>query len=304
MILLSRGSVALGLLLCAVLAPLPVSAQGNSHGNAFGHGNGGAGGVTTGPSAAGAPAVQPDGTGVRNFGSWLDDASVMPPGGGFMSCAVGYWRTPGFTELDAPSFDVGVGLTRRVQVGASVPVYHASEPGGPVARGVGDLYLSSKIQLRDPAGGKSRRVGLAVIPVVEILSVAPATGGGRVSWALPGSIEVQRNGWRAYGSAGYFSRGSLFASGAVEVSLTDRAWATGTISESRSNTRDDLSRALGFSKTRTDVSGGVTVAVSNTMAVFGTIGRTISQQDPNSARLFITGGLSMNFAAWQGAARR
>lgn len=294
-----RGSAALCLLFCAVLAPLPAAAQVKGHGNAFGHGKGGAGGVTTGPSAAGAPAVQPDGTGVRNFGSWLDDASVMTPGSGFMSFAVGYWRTPGFTEFDAPSFDIGVGLGRRVQIGASVPVYHASEPGGPIARGVGDLYLSSKIQLRDPAGGKGKRIGFAVIPVVEILSVAPATGGGRVSWALPGSIEVQRDGWRAYGSAGYFSRGSLFASGAVEFSLTDRAWVTGTISESRSNKRDDLSRALGFSKIRTDVSGGVTVAVSNTMALFGMVGRTISRQDPNSARLFITGGLSMNFAAWQ-----
>jgi hypothetical protein len=294
---------------CAVLGPLPALAQGNGHGNAFGHGKGGAGGVTRGSSAAGSSAAgtsaaQPEGTGVRNFGSWLDDASVMTPGSGFMSFAVGYWRTPGFTEFDAPSFDVGVGLTRRLQIGASVPVYHVGEPGGPMSRGVGDLYLSSKIQLRDPAGDKRKRIGIAVIPVVSILSVAPAAGGSRVSWAIPGSIEVQRDGWRAYGSAGYFSRGSLSASGAVEFTLTNRAWATGTITESRSNKRDDLGQALGFSRTRTDVSGGVTVSVSNTMALFGTVGRTISRQDPNSARLFMTGGLSVNFAAWHGAAKR
>jgi hypothetical protein len=301
-VIIVRSSIAAAtsVLCCVLLTPVTASAQGKGHGHAFGHGKGSTGGVTSGPSAAGAAAVQPEGIGVRNFGTWLDDATVLTPGAGAMTFAVGYWRTPGFREFDAPSFDVGVGLTRRVQLGASVPFYHAREPGGPVIRGLGDLYVSSKIQLRSPttAAGKSQ-VGLAVIPVMEVLSVAPSTGTGRVSWALPATVEIQRDGWRAYGSAGYFTRGSLFATGALEVSLSDRAWVTGTISESRSSKRDDLSEALGFAKVRTDVSGGITIAASQTMAVFGMVGRTISRQDPNSTKSFLTGGVSVNFTAWR-----
>lgn len=283
---------------CALLAPMPAAAQGNSHGNAAGHSKAAAAGATSAPSATNVSAAQIDGTGIRNFGSWLDDASIVSPGTGFMSFAVGYWRTSGFTEVDAPAFDVGVGLHRRVQVGASVPVYHASQPGGAVVRGVGDFYLSSKIQLRDPAAGKRKTFGVAVVPVVEVLSVAPAPDASRISWALPVSLEVQRTGWRVYGSSGYFSRGALFASGAVEIALTSRAWVTASLSESRSNKRDDFSEALGFSKIRTDVSGGAGVAIADSVAVFGTVGRTISRQDPNSSKIFISGGLSLNFTAF------
>jgi len=255
---------------------------------------------SSGPSSSsGSSAAQPDGNGVRNFGSWLDDASVMSRGNGFTSFSAGYWRTPGFTEFDVPAFDVAVGLTRRVQVGASLPIYHASEPGGPISRGVGDLYLTTKVQLRDPAAGKRHRVGFAITPMLEILSVAPVTGASRINWAVPLSIELQRDGWRTYGSTGYFSRGSLFASGAFERALSDRAWITGTISQSYSIKRDDLSEALGLAKMRVDVSGGGGVSLSNAVALFGAIGRTISKQDATSSKLFLTGGLSVTFAAWQ-----
>ena len=295
------------LLSCALLAPTPAAAQGNGRGNAFGHNKRPSSSAPAAPassspsagssSADSAPAIQPDGAGVRNFGSWLDDASVMTPGAGFMSFAVGYWKMPGFTEFDVPAFDIGTALTRRIQVGASVPVYHAAEPGGPVSRGVGDLMLNTKIQLRDPASNRNR-LGFAVIPVLEVHSAAPAPGTSRVSWGLPASIELQRDGWRAYGSGGYFSRGAVFASGAVEVGLGRRTWVTGTISESHSIKQDDLSEALGLSKTRRDISGGATVVVSNALAVFGSAGRTISRRDWNSATFFMTGGVSISFEAW------
>lgn len=295
------------LLFCALLAASPAAAQGNGKGNALGHNKRPSGSAATSSTAASGAADSSgssfpsglDGAGVRNFGSWLDDASVMTPGTGYASFAVGYWRMPGFTEVDVPSFDVGIALTRRVQVGASLPVYHAAEPGGPVARGLGDMYLSSKIQLREPAGGAHPRLGLAVIPVVEVLSTAPADGASRYKWGIPVAVELQRQGWRAYGSAGYFSRGSVFTSGAVEKSIADRVWLTGTISQSRSIKRDDLSEALGIPKVRTDISGGAAVPLSSTVVVFGMAGRTLSSTDPNRATLSLAGGLSVSFAAWQ-----
>ena len=297
---------AAGALLCVLFDSMPAAAQGNGRGNAFGQNKRPSGSSTSSPAAGGsdvaaadgASSVSLDGPGIRAFGSWLDDASIMSAGSGYASFAVSYWRLPGFTEVDVPALDVGIALTSRVQVGASVPVYHAREPGGPVARGVGDLQFSSKIQLRDPAAGKRHQIGLAITPMLEVLSTAPVPGSSRVFWALPASIELRRKGWRTYGSAGYFSRGAVFSSGAVEVSVSDRTWITGTVSQSRSVKRDDLSEALGLSPVRTDVTGGATVLVTDTLAVFGSLGRTLSRLDPNRADLFVVGGLSMNFAAW------
>jgi hypothetical protein len=269
----------------------PVAAKGNGH--AYGHAKRGGG-----PSAAAAPELQlPGGTGVRNFGSWLDDASIMPQGTGAMTVSFGYWRTPLFNEWDVPVADVSIGIAPRVQFGASMPYFHASEIGGPVARGFGDLYLSAKVQLRE-ASPTHHKLGFSVTPVLEILSTAPAADASRMSWALPISAEWQANRWRTFGSAGYFSRGSLFASGALELAMTSRAYLTGTLTQSHSVKRDDLSAALGYAQTRLDVNGAVSAALSDTLTAFGSVGRTLSKRDPNSATIMISAGVSISFHAW------
>ena len=273
------------------------AAQGNGRGKANGRFKGGA---TPSPSSGGAAQQQPQqltGTGVRNFGAWLDDASLLPAGMGSVSVSFGWFRSPVFREFDVPVVDGGIGVTRRVQFGFSVPYYHANEPGGPVARGLGDLYLNAKVQLRDPAS-HSAGVGFAVMPVLEVLSTDPGAEGSRLNWALPASMEVQRQRVRAFASVGYFSRGSLFASGAVELALSDRLWATGAVTRSHSTKPDEFSRWLGLAQSRTDVNGGVTYMVASTVAAFGNVGRTISRQDANSASLVVSGGVSFSFAAW------
>ena len=286
----------IGLALCGLLAQ-PAAAQGR--GNAFGHGKGAtSAGAAATASSAGSPSAADGGagpapdTGVRNFGAWLDDASVLAPGGGFTSFSVGYWRLASFTEVDAPSFDVAFGLTKRVQAGASVPVYHASAAGAPSVRGIGDLYLTSKIQLREPAAGT---FGFAVIPLIQVLSAEPLPGAGRVSWAVPVSLEYQGTGWRTYGSTGYFSRGSLFASAAVEIAVASRTWVTGTLSQSHSIRDDTSADLLGLSANRTDVSGGATWAASDAVALFGAIGRTLGRDDGSATQLFLSGGLSVSW---------
>jgi hypothetical protein len=220
---------------------------------------------------------------------------VLAPGGGVTSFSVGYWRMAGFSELDVPSFDVGVGLVPRVQAGLSVPVYHASVPGGPVARGIGDLYLNAKVQLREPSAGANGRIGIALVPLVQILSAEPAPDTSRVSWGLPVAIEVQRDGWRVYGSTGYFSRGSLFASAAIELPLAERAWVTGTLTQSHSTRTDTAADALGLPSNRTDISAGVSWAALDRAALFGSIGRTLTRSTPTDTHLFVTGGVAVNF---------
>jgi hypothetical protein len=277
---------------CPALAA-DAAAQGNGHAyGVYKHPQPAASTSASGPSGAGADEIQIAGTGVRNFGSWLDDASMIAPGQGFMSLGFGLWKLPGYREFDFPTIDTSIGLHRRVQVGVSAPFYHANEPGGPTARGLGIMYLSSKFLLRDAS---THPVGFSVTPTLEVLSSAPADR-SRISWALPVSLEVQRTGWRVYGSTGYFSRGALFASGAIERALSESAWVTGTISHSHSIDPDPLSAALGLAQTRTDVSGGAAVSITPKIAVFGSVGRTISKQDANSANLVLTGGLGFNFS--------
>lgn len=279
----------------SLLVASPVAAQGNGH--AYGHAKRGGG-----PSAAGKPEVQKGvpiaGTGIRNFGSWLDDASMLPVGQGALNLSFGYWRTPSFNEWDLPVADASIGLAPRVQFGASMPYFHASEIGGPVARGFGDLYLSAKVQLREPSA-TDHKLGLSVTPVLEVLTTAPTPDASRMSWALPISAEWQAKRWRTFGSVGYFSRGSLFASGALEVALTDRAYLTGTLTQSHSVKRDDLSAALGYAQTRLDVNGAVSAAISETLTIFGSVGRTLSKRDPNSATIMVSGGVSISFDAWR-----
>jgi hypothetical protein len=266
------------------------SAQGNGHGNAFGHYKNNVSSATTSSSSGGSDqGPVPPGTGVRNFGSWLDDASVLAPGDGFVSFGISLWKTPMYREIDLPTLDSGFAVNRKLQVGMALPYYHASEAGGQVVRGVGDLYLNAKYQLRAPA---KDRIGVGVIPMVEVLSVAPPSGGSRVQWAVPVSVERQFTGWRAMGTGGYFSRGALFGAGAVEFELSERTWATGTMSYSYSTKADELSTALGLSRARTDVSGGLTMALRDDVAVYGSLGRTISARDSNSASLIASAGVS------------
>jgi hypothetical protein len=248
--------------------------------------------------------VQPGvAAGVRNFGSWLDDASVMTPGAGSVTFSMGWYRSPLFHEFDAPIADGGIGLTRRVQFGFSVPYYHISEPGGPVFRGLGDLYLSSKVQLREPTA-EHHGFGVAVTPVVQMLSSDPGETGKRFNWAAPVSVELQRSGWRMFGSIGYFSHGSVFASGALEMAVSERVTLTGTLTQSHSTIEDDPAVTLVLSRTRRDVSGGATYMLNPAVAVFGVVGRTISEQDANAASVVVSAGVSFSFDAWRQASRR
>ena len=183
----------------------PAAAQGNGRGKALGRFKSA---PVAAPSSGGGAAQQQQqqqaasqavgtqqpltGTGIRNFGAWLDDASLLPAGMSSVSLSFGWFRSPAFHEFDMPVIDGGIGLTRRVQVGFSVPYYHFNEPGGPVARGLGDLYLSTKIQLRDPAAHDSG-VGFSITPVLEMLSTDPGPEGSRLDWALPASITPGRS---------------------------------------------------------------------------------------------------------------
>jgi hypothetical protein len=109
-------------------------------------------------------------------------------------------------------------------------------------------------------------------------------------------MEVRWQGWRTYGSAGYFSRGSLFASVAVERAVSQRLSLTGTFSDAYSTNADAALTAAGLGRSRADVSGGASYLVGPAWIVFGSIGRTVSAHDPESGTLSLSGGVSLNLA--------
>jgi hypothetical protein len=270
-----------------------VSAQGNGKGLAKGLSKG------RGPTAATA-APSPDAAGVplygiRQFGSWLDDATVTEPGSGWAAVSLGFVRSAGGRQTDFPVADVGLGLAPRVQVGMTLPYYRLTLTDGSQAAGLGDVYLNAKIGLVDPSKTTSG-LGLAVIPMVEVLNTADPVSGGRFHLALPVAVEWRQPRYRVYGSSGWFSRGSFFGSGAVEAPLSERVIVTGILSYTRALNDDPNADALGLSKARTDLTGGAAFIATSSIALYGSVGRTISAQDANAASIMLSGGVSVSFA--------
>ena len=273
----------------AGLTVAPLSAQGN--GKSKGHKGGGpaASGSAAPPSTA---TSQP--SGFRQFGSWLDDASLLTPGSAWTSISFGYYRWIGGRQTDFPVVDAGIGLSKRAQFGITVPYYRVHFMDGSGVGGLGDVFLSGKIMLIDPADRK-QAFGLAISPVFEITD-DPLPGSPSVTWAAPVNIEFRRSGYRLFGSSGYFSRGAFFGSGAVELPVNDRLIVTSALSLMRSVNDAAAADAMGLSKGRTDVTASAAYFVTPSMAIFGGTGRTIGNRDGTGTTLLLNAGVSLTFA--------
>jgi hypothetical protein len=285
------------------------TAPGNS-GNAGNTSTGGTGSTTPAPPAttgtssapaAGSTFTTVDTTGAstvpaastfRQFGAWLDDTSAPTPGEGYTSIGVGHWRLDGLSQTNMPMVGAGVGVTDRLQVSATLPFYRLDYQGTTV-RGMDDVYLSAKYTLLDPTL-TVKEVGLSVSPVVEILS-AGATG-GRVHFALPVSVEVRRAPFRAYGSAGYFTRGSVFSGAALEWTSPRRLVFSGALTHSYSIKEDLTLDGLGTSRQRMDVNGTVSYPLAASAVGYVSVGRSLSDISQGGTRLALSGGMSLRFS--------
>ena len=244
--------------------------------------------ASTGRGAAAAPATAPA---FRQFGAWLDDATAASRGEGRLGVAAGYWRSSGASVTDIPILDLSLGVTDRFQISAAVPFYRSTY-AGVTSRGVDDVYVSGKLVAVDAAASNSG-FGLAVTPVLEILSAGYTDD--RVHWALPVSVEMRRSPVRVYGSAGYFSRGSVFGSGAIEWATPAGTVITGSLTQSVSTSSEPTIT----NASRADVSVGIAHALADAVSAWGSIGRSLSSPDGQATTLGIAGGLSFTFVARQ-----
>lgn len=234
-------------------------------------------------------------TGARQFGVWLDDATVSPPGQGWGTFGVGYVRADFGEQWDAPSADVGIGIPPKIQISLSVPFTRIDFTDGTTIRSMGDAYGAVKMTLLDPAE-PDRSFGVAIVPVVEFLSSSSVEeGAGRTHWALAVPVEKRFETFRVYGSAGYYSRGSAFAAAAAEVPVSTNVTVTGTLSFAHSLEDDPVSDAEGLSGSRWDVSGGAVYFLNPKATLYASLGRTISHIDTNAATFAFAAGVSFGF---------
>jgi hypothetical protein len=268
--------------LCALLASGLVAAQGRS-GDAPGKlkgskGSAASSGIPASSSAsAAANAPSTSASTVIYYGSWLDDASIVPSGGAWVGLSTGYWRAEALRQFDAPVVSAVVGLNSRLQIGGSVPVYHFHDGAGTSESGIGNIAVYGKALLVDPAAHRNG-VGLAVAPLMEISSSST----DRIGWALPLNVELRRERVRMYGSTGYFSRGSVFASFAAEVPAGDRLTMTGTVGQS-------FARAGSH---QTSVGASVSLSVSPTTSFYAGLGRSFQPVIAGPSGTSIAGGAS------------
>lgn len=270
------------------LAAAPAAAQGRGQGVGRARG-----GPTTSGSAAPASSPTSSAAGVRQFGAWLDDASLLAAGMAWTALSFGHYRTPGGHQTDFPVIDASVGLARRAQFGITVPYYRLHFTDGSSLNGLGDVYFSGKFSILDPADGTGR-LGLALSPVIELLD--ESTSDDRFAWALPVNVELRSDRYRIFGSTGYFSRGAIFASTALEVPLNDRVVVTGALSMMRSLSDDPTADALQLPKSRSDVTAVAAYFLTPSIALFAGTGRTISAVEATGTSFMVTGGLSVTFA--------
>ena len=172
------------------------------------------------------------------------------------------WSGGGVSEVDAPIIDAAVGLTKRVQLSASVPHVVGSANGTGAVGGLGTWSFSGKVALVDDSDVK-----VAVSPLLEVLGAGAVqslpAGENRSQIGVPVSIEVARGEVRMFAATGVFTRGAWFGGGGAAFQLNPRMSAS--TSFSRSWAKTDVE---GVHRNRSEVAGGVSYFVNPQVAVY------------------------------------
>ena len=276
--------------IAALAVAIPAEAQGNS-GNAPGKNK-----KPKPPSSSALPGATSAAAGASPLStvtgasplSWLDDASVLEPGSVLLTISGTRWSGAGASEVYLPVMDLSLGLTKRVQLSASVPRVAGSADPSAVA-GLGTSYFSAKVALLPES-----TVKLAVSPLLEVLGTGAAqllpVGESRYQFGLPVSIEAGRGPARLFGAAGFFTRGAWFAGGGAGFQLKPEMGAS--VSFTRSWASTDVE---GVRRERSEISGGISYFLTQQIAVYGSLGRTIATSDENGAGMTVGAGVTFFF---------
>jgi hypothetical protein len=222
--------------------------------------------------------------------AWLDDASVMEPGHVWVGVSMARWQGSGLGQTIVPVIDTAIGLTPRVQVGASVPR---------VAGGLGTMFFSAKVAV---FSDDVRALKVAVGPTLEVLPNGTLPGQGRVEWGLPVSAQLDRASSRIYGSTGYFSPGIWYAGAGIGRSVHERLGVSASFSHAWT-TSPELSPGVAGAagSRRNELSGGASYDFKPNIAVFGSISRTLAVAEEGAGT---TLGVGLSWSAATTAFKR
>ena len=271
----------------SVIAALAVACPGYAQGNSQAHKKKAPPSHDPLPSSA----VGSSSGGAAPF-SWLDDASVLEPGGISAAVSMVRWQGSDTSEVVVPVVDVAIGLAKRLHLTASVPRVPGS--GGVEAGGeIGTSFFSVKIGMFDnPKHG----VKLSVSPTLEVLgsgvlqSIEP--GASRLQFGLPVSAQLDRGALRLFAGGGYFSGGVWFSGLGAGIRVNPKVFLSGSVN--RAWRHADIAD-VSADRDRNEVSGSAAYAVTPRLSVFGSLGRTIATLDENGAGTTLGCGLSLFF---------
>ena len=218
--------------------------------------------------------------------TWLDDASVMEPGNVWVGVSMARWQGAGVGQTMFPVIDTAVGLTPRVQVGASVPR---------VAGGLGTMFFSAKIAVYTD---EVRALQVAVGPTLEVLTEAALPGRKLVEWGFPVSAQIDRGSSRMYTTTGYFSPGIWYAGAGIGRSVSDRVGVSASYSHAWATSPGVSAGLTGAAGSRrNELSGGASYDLKPNLALFGSLSRTIGVAAEEGAGTVVSFGMSWSAPA-------
>ena len=260
----------------------PAAAQGNSQSH-----KGGKGAASPSHTGLAAPAAAVGGTSTNAPFAWVDDATLLPEGSVAASLSMTRWSNGDVSEVDVPVVGAALGVTRRVQLSASVPRVAGTDasPGA-----MGTSFFSAKVAVYED---RAHNVKFSAAPTLQVLApgVAEALGNtARVQFGLPVSGELDRGALRLYASTGYFSSGTwFFGTGATMTVNPKTAVSAGLSRAWRGSAIPDV--PLG-DRDRNELSGAISYAMTPRIAAFASVGHTIATLDENGAGATIGAGVS------------
>jgi hypothetical protein len=277
-----------------LVAVVATSGTATAQGRGRGVGQAGSGSpARSGGQPSPAPGALQSSSAFPQYGTWLDDATTVGAGTGYVSVATSYWQEASANQLNAPILSATYGISTRAQLSATVPFYRLRYDGYS-GGGIETVYVNAKFALITP-DGSTGRFGMAFGGVTEILS-SGSTEGSRVHWAVPLSVEFRAPAVRMYGSTGYFSRGAFFAAGAFEWTVPTGTSLTGSFSHSQSVrgvTTATMTTVEGTALSEANIF--VSQPISKTTSVYVAAGRTLSTARVLEATS-VGGGFSFRFA--------
>jgi hypothetical protein len=109
-------------------------------------------------------------------------------------------------------------------------------------------------------------------------------------------MELRRAPFRVYGSAGYFTRGSVFTGGALEWMSPPGMFLTGVLTQSYSLKGDSVLDQMMVGRQRLDAMGSAAYPLGNMAAAYASVGRSLSSLEEGGTSLALTGGMSVRFS--------